>query len=134
MVFSAYSEARGCTKCNYETERTFPTSFVFFIGLVVVGSLVVITDLATTLYPWKWWYWVVVPIAEFLALIALMVLLLWLDMTIDPVPAKCPKCSAEIEFKGGAFHDFAMIPSPKELILLLIFAAVHVVVAVWLIS
>ncbi len=51
MVFSAYSEARGCTKCNYETERTFPTSFVFFIGLVVVGSLVVITDLATTLYP-----------------------------------------------------------------------------------
>jgi hypothetical protein len=130
MLFSGYTVFKGCTECDFEFSRTQPTSILFVIALVGMGTAVLLPGLAAV-HGSRWWYWVAVPIAELLAIFLLMVSGIWLRDKMIPIPAKCPRCSGEMESKGAGFHD-GCLPSGVEFLVLLLVAAAHVFVAVWL--
>ena len=131
MIFSGHMRISGCTECDYETARSTPTSFIFFIALAAMGTAFLLPGLAAV-HGSRWWYWVVVPIAELVAIFLLMESVVRLRDRIRPMPAKCPQCSGEMEWKGSGFYDFGCLPSAVELLMLLLFIATHVLVAVWL--
>ena len=131
MIFSGHMLICGCSECDYETARSTPTSVIFFIALAAVGTAFLLPGLAAA-HGSRWWYWVVVPIAELVAIFLLMGSVVWLRDMIRPMPAKCPQCSGEMERIGSGFYDFGCLPSAVELLMLLLFMAAHVLVAAWL--
>jgi hypothetical protein len=126
MFFSGQVVGFGCTQCGYESARQTPTSILFWIGLAAAATAFMVPALSDAL-GLRWWYWVVVPLAELVLIVLLQGFLVWLRDALVPIPKKCPQCSGLVERKYGGFYDFGCMPTVLEMLLFLILIAGHVI-------
>jgi hypothetical protein len=125
MIFSGFMRSRGCAECDYVSVRPTPTSILFFLALAGGGTAFIIPGLSAV-YGSSWWYWLAVPVAELVAIFLAMSALVWIRDRIRPFPKSCPRCSGEMVSKDSGFYDFGCLPSAIELLLILVFIAMHV--------
>ena len=104
---------------------------MFFLLLAVGGLGVINGALAEILEP-RWWHWPACFIGELVLTLVLVSLVIWLRDALLPMPETCPSCSEPMVPTTTGFYDFALIPSPTEVILLVVFVGLHVAYLAWL--
>ena len=131
MLFSGSYSERQCVSCGHKVARATPTSLLFFILLTGGGMAMVVPQLAR-LYGPKWWYFAPVGGAE---LILVVVILAALDGIRDRVLGSmetCPLCSGTMKPTVSGMYDFRWLPTLLEVVLLVVFVAVHIGIVLWL--
>ncbi len=131
MLFSGSYRERQCASCGHKVGRTTPTSLLFFILLTGGGMAMVVPQLAR-LYGPKWWYFAPVGGAE---LILVVVILAALDGIRDRALGSmetCPLCSGTMKPTVSGMYDFRWLPTLLEVVLLVVFVAVHIGIVLWL--
>ena len=131
MLFSGSYSERQCVSCGHKVARATPTSLLFFILLTGGGMAMVVPQLAR-LYGPKWWYFAPVGGAE---LILVIVILTVLDGIRDRVLGSmetCPLCSGTMKPTVSGMYDFRWLPTLLEVVLLVVFVAVHIGMVLWL--
>ena len=131
MIFSGTFEERACVSCGDLRCRVTPTSLLFFISLAA-GGLVVISRAHGVILEAQWWHWPVGFVGELVLTLTLLTVGLWLRDALLPMPDICPSCSKPLGPTGTGFFDFAFFPSSSEVILLVVFVALHVAFLAWL--
>ena len=131
MLFSGFYSERLCVSCGHKVARATPTSLFFFLMLVAGGIAVVVPQLAR-LYGPKWWYFAPVGGAELILVIVILAVLDWIRDRILGSMKTCPLCSGTMKPRISGMYDFGCLPTVLEVILFLIFVAVHIGIILWL--
>ncbi len=131
MLFSGFYSERQCASCGHKVARTTPTSLIFFLMLAAGGTGVVVPGLAR-LYGPKWWYFAPVGGAELILVVVTLGGLDWIRDRILGSMETCPLCSGTMKPTISGMYDFGCLPTLLEVVLLVIFVALHIAIILWL--
>jgi hypothetical protein len=123
-MFSGYVASRWCKTCGVDFQQVTPTSILFFLGMIVLGTLLSLAPVKAIAGPG----WRVIPLA-LIANVVLTVLLLsviqLVSSVFQPLPKVCPRCKKNME-GGGSFYDFAMVPTLQEIAFFVIYLGIQI--------
>ncbi len=131
MLFSGFYRERQCVSCGHKVARATPTSLLFFILLTGGGMAMVVPQLAR-LYGPKWWYFAPVGGAELILVIVILTVLEWIRDRVLGSMETCPQCSGTMKPTVSGMYDFRWLPTLLEVVLLVVFVAVHIGIVLWL--
>ncbi len=131
MLFSGSYSERQCVSCGHKVARATPTSLLFFILLTGCGMAMVVPQLAR-LYGPKWWYFAPVGGAELILVIVILTVLDWIRDRVLGSMETCPQCSGTMKPTVSGMYDFRWLPTLLEVVLLVVFVAVHIGIVLWL--
>ena len=130
MLFSGQYSERECASCGHKVARSTPTSLLFFLMLAAGGMAVVVPRLAR-LYGPKWWYFALVGVAELILVTVILGALAWIRDRVLGSMKTCPRCSGTMKSTISGMYDFRSLPTLLEVVLLVVFVAVHIGIVFW---
>ncbi len=131
MLFSGSYSERQCVSCGHKVARATPTSLLFFI-LLAGGGIAVVVPQLVRLYGPKWWYFAPVGGAELILVIVILTVLDWIRDRVLGSMETCPQCSGTMKPTVSGMYDFRWLPTLLEVVLLVVFVAVHIGIILWL--
>lgn len=99
---------------------------MLLIALVGIG-LAFVVPLARRLVDLHWPYLLGILAGEILFVLLACFLSDRIAELFDGVPKECPKCGGEIVLHSSGFYDFSFVPHMTDVLITLIFLALHVV-------
>ena len=116
MIFSGFYSQQQCTECEHTKGRTTPTSLLFFVALMALGTRLLMPVVAD-LFGAHWWVFVALSACELIVIVTAMILLVIVRDTLQGPLESCPRRSGTMVLKYSGMYDFGFTPTPVELLL-----------------